>query len=260
MFAGRGQQSLVLTLTADFRKVRHILFGSGYGAKVNIFKWINYPLLWVESRILILFWFFSFSITFTEYPSNFFPKSKSEVADYPPPKSKLPTFPLSPNPKLQITPPEIQTSNFFPKSKFEVAEYPPPKSKLPTFSLSPNPKLQITPPPKSKLPTFSLSPNPKLQITPPKKSKLPTFPLSLNPKLQIPLPPRNPNFQLFPKSKSEVADYPPEIQTSNFSPKSKSEVADYPPPPKSKLPTFSLSPNPKLQITPPRNRNFQLFP
>ena len=41
MFAGRGQQSLVLTLTPDFRKVRHILFGSGYGAKVNIFKWIN---------------------------------------------------------------------------------------------------------------------------------------------------------------------------------------------------------------------------
>ena len=133
MFAGRGQQSLVLTLTADFRKVRHILFGSGYGAKVNIFKWINYPLLWVESRILILFWFFSFSITFTEYPpppeiqtSNFFPKSKSEVAEYPPP--------------------EIQTSNFFPKSKSEVAEYPPPKSKCPTFSLSPNPKLQNTPP------------------------------------------------------------------------------------------------------------------
>ena len=56
MFAGRGQQSLVVTLTPDFRKVRHILFGSGYGAKVNIFKWINYPLLWVESRILILFW------------------------------------------------------------------------------------------------------------------------------------------------------------------------------------------------------------
>ena len=56
MFAGRGQQSLVLTLTPDFRKVRHILFGSEYGAKVNIFKWINYPLLWVESRILILFW------------------------------------------------------------------------------------------------------------------------------------------------------------------------------------------------------------
>ena len=68
MFAGRGEESLVLTLTADFRKVRHILFGSGYGAKVNIFKWINYPLLWVESRILILFWFFSFTITFTEYP------------------------------------------------------------------------------------------------------------------------------------------------------------------------------------------------
>ena len=56
MFAGRGQQSLVVTLTPDFRKVRHILFGSEYGAKVNIFKWINYPLLWVESRILILFW------------------------------------------------------------------------------------------------------------------------------------------------------------------------------------------------------------
>ena len=160
MFAGRGQQSLVLTLTADFRKVRHILFGSGYGAKVNIFKWINYPLLWVESRILILFWFFSFSITFTEYPppiqiSNFFPKSKSEVAEYPPPKSKLPTFSLSPNPKLQNTPPEIQTSNFFPKSKSEVAEYPPPKSKLPTFSLSPNPKLQNTPP---RNPNFQLFP------------------------------------------------------------------------------------------------------
>ena len=136
MFAGRGQQSLVLTLTADFRKVRHILFGSGYGAKFNIFKWINYPLLWVESRILILFWFFSFSITFTEYP--------------PPPRiSKFPTFSLSPNSKLQITPPwKIQISNFFPKSKSEVADYPPPgKSKFPTFSLSPNLKLQITPPP-----------------------------------------------------------------------------------------------------------------
>ena len=101
MFAGRGQQSLVLTLTADFRKVRHILFGSGYGAKVNIFKWINYPLLWVESRILILFWFFSFSITFTEYPppeiqiSNFFPKSKSEVTEYPP-TPQNPNFQLFP--------------------------------------------------------------------------------------------------------------------------------------------------------------------
>ena len=139
MFAGRGQQSLVLTLTADFRKVRHILFGSGYGAKVNIFKWINYPLLWVESRIMILFCFFSFSITFTEYP--------------PPP-----TFSLRPNPKLQNTPPGIQTSNFFPKSKTEVAEYPPPplESKLPTFSLSPNLKLQNTPPPRN--PNFQLFP------------------------------------------------------------------------------------------------------
>ena len=53
MFAGRGQQSLVITLTPDFRKVRHILFGSEYGAKVNIFKWINYPLLWVESVVII---------------------------------------------------------------------------------------------------------------------------------------------------------------------------------------------------------------
>ena len=123
MFAGRGQQSLVLTLTADFRKVRHILFGSGYGAKVNIFKWINYPLLWVESRILILFWFFSFFITFTEYP--------------PPGKSKFPTFSLSPNPKLQITPPpEIQIYNFFPKSKSEVADYPP---------LLENPNFQLFP-------------------------------------------------------------------------------------------------------------------
>ena len=161
MFAGRGQQSLVLTLTADFRKVRHILFGSGYGAKVNIFKWINYPLLWVESRILILFWFFSFSITFTEYP--------------PPPKSKFPTFSLSPNPKLQNTPPEIQISNFFPKSKSEVAEYPPGKSKFPTFSLSPNPKLQNTPPG-----------NPNFQLFPKSKSKVAEY------------PPRNPNFQLFP--------------------------------------------------------------
>ena len=122
MFAGRGQQSLVLTLTADFRKVRHILFGSGYGAKVNIFKWINYPLLWVESRILILFWFFSFSITFTEYP--------------PPKHPNFQTFSLSPNPKLQITPPGI--------------------SKFPTFSLSPNPKLQITPPLEN--PNFQLFP------------------------------------------------------------------------------------------------------
>ena len=145
MFAGRGQQSLVLTLTADFRKVRHILFGSGYGAKVNIFKWINYPLLWVESRILILFWFFSFTITFTEYPP-------------PSGKSKFPTFSLSPNPKLQITPPlwKIQISNFFPKSKFEVADYPPLESKFVTFSLSPNPKLQITPPLEN--PNFQLFP------------------------------------------------------------------------------------------------------
>ena len=122
MFAGRGQQSLVLTLTADFRKVRHILFGSGYGAKVNIFKWINYPLLWVESRILILFWFFFFFHHIYRIPpppwkiqiSNFFPKSKSEVADYPPPgKSKFPTFSLSPNPKLQITqPPPPENPNF----------------------------------------------------------------------------------------------------------------------------------------------------
>ena len=141
MFAGRGQQSLVLTLTADFRKVRHILFGSGYGAKVNIFKWINYPLLWVESRILILFWFFSFSITFTEYPSPKHPNFQ--------------TFSLSPNPKLQNTPPEIQISNFFPKSKSEVAEYPPPgKFKFPTFSLSPNLKLQNTPPPEIQISNF----------------------------------------------------------------------------------------------------------
>ena len=167
MFAGRGQQSLVLTLTADFRKVRHILFGSGYGAKVNIFKWINYPLLWVESRILILFWFFSFSITFTEYPppreiqiSNFFPKSKSEVADYPPSgKSKFPTFSLSPNPKLQNTPPwEIQISNFFPKSKSEVADYPPSgKSKFPTFS--PKSKSEVADyPPLWKIQNFQLFP------------------------------------------------------------------------------------------------------
>ena len=54
------------------------------------------------------------------------------VAEYPPPpgKSKFPTFSLSPNPKLQITPPplwKIQVSNFFPKTKSEVADYPPPK-------------------------------------------------------------------------------------------------------------------------------------
>ena len=109
--------------------------------------------------------FFSFSITFTEYPPptskfpNFFPKSKSEVADYPPPGiSKFPTFSLSPNPRLQITPPwKIQISNFFPKSKSEVADYPPPgKSKFPTFSLSPNTKLQITPPLEN--PNFQLFP------------------------------------------------------------------------------------------------------
>ena len=173
MFAGRGQQSLVLTLTADFRKVRHILFGSGYGAKVNIFKWINYPLLWVESRILILFWFFSFTITFTEYPppsplwkiqiSNFFPKSKSEVADYPP-LWKIQISKFFPKSKFEVAdypPPlwKIQISKFFPKSKFEVADYPPPsgKSKFPNFSLSPNSKLQITPP---------LLENPNFQIFP----------------------------------------------------------------------------------------------
>ena len=37
------------------QKSKTFLFGSEYGAKVNIFKWMNYPLLWVESRILILF-------------------------------------------------------------------------------------------------------------------------------------------------------------------------------------------------------------
>ena len=143
MFAGRGQQSLVLTLTADFRKVRHILFGSGYGAKVNIFKWINYPLLWVESRILILFWCFSFSITFTEYPPptskfpNFFPKSKSEVADYPPLwKIKNSNFfPKSKSEVADYPPPKIQISNFFPKSKSEVADYPPPANQI--FQLFP---------------------------------------------------------------------------------------------------------------------------
>ena len=145
MFAGRGQQSLVLTLTPDFRKVRHILFGSGYGAKVNIFKWINYPLLWVESRILILFCFFFFFHHIYRIP---------------------------------LPPPEIQISNFFPNSKSKVTEYPPQKSKFPTFSLSPNPKLQNTPPPpqKSKFQTFSLSPNPKLQNTPPENPNFQLFP------------------------------------------------------------------------------------
>ena len=175
MFAGRGEQSLVLTLTADFRKVRHILFGSGYGAKVNIFKWINYPLALGRKQDLDII------LVFFLFPSH--------LQNTPPPlESKFLTFSLSPNPKLQITPPplwKIQISNFFPKSKFEVADYPPPpveKSKFPTFSLSPNSKLQITPPPTVE----------------------------------------NPNFQLFP-------------------PKSKFEVADYPPPHcgKSKFPTFS---------------------
>ena len=69
---------------------------------------------------------------FSKFP-NFFPKSKSEVADYPPhPKNpNFQIFFLSPNPKLQITPPT------------------PPHPKNPNFqifSLSPNPKLQITPP------------------------------------------------------------------------------------------------------------------
>ena len=149
MFAGRGEQSLVLTLTADFRKVRHILFGSGYGAKVNIFKWISYPLLWVESRILILFWFFSFTITFTEYPpplwkvqiSKFFPKSKFEVADYPPPTWKIQISKFFPKSKFAVAdypPPlwKVQISKFFPKSKFEVADYPPPLE---------NPNFQIFP-------------------------------------------------------------------------------------------------------------------
>ena len=164
MFAGRGEQSLVLTLTADFRKVRHILFGSGYGAKVNIFKWINYPLLWVESRILILFWFFSFSITFTEYP----PLSG---------KSKFPSFSLSPNPKLQNTPPSG-------------------KSKFPSFSLSPNPKLQNTPPWKIQISKFF----------PKSKSEVAEYPPLW--KIQI--------SKFFPKSKSEVAEYPPPLENPNF--------------------------------------------
>ena len=147
MFAGRGEESLVLTLTADFRKVRHILFGSGYGAKVNIFKWINYPLLWVESRILILFWFFLFPSHLQNTPppwkiqiSKFFPKSKFEVAEYPP---------------LW----KIQISKFFPKSKFEVAEYPPPLWKIQISKFFPKSKFEVTeypPPPEN--PNFQVFP------------------------------------------------------------------------------------------------------
>ena len=123
------------------------------------------------------------------------------VADYPPP-------PLW----------KIQISNFFPKSKFEVADYPPPgKSKFPTFSLSPNSKLQITPPSleNSYLGRSWYFVIFQLQITPPLfgKSKFPTFSLSRNPKLQI-----TPPLSLW------------KIQISNFFPKSKFEVADYPPP------------------------------
>ena len=51
------------------------------------------------------------------------------------------------------------------------------------------------------------------------------------------------------------------IQISNFFPKSKSEVADYPPQENPNFQLFPLSPNPKLQITPPQeNPNFKLFP
>ena len=144
MFAGRGQQSLVLTLKADFRKVRHILFGSGYGAKVNIFKWIIILCLGRKQDLDIILVFFFF------HP---------HLQNTPPPGIQISNFFLSPNPKLQITPPSG-------------------KSKLPTFSLSPNSKLQITPPLwKIKFPTFSLS----------SKFEVADYP-----------PLENPNFTLFP--------------------------------------------------------------
>ena len=69
--------------------------------------------------------------------SNFFPKSKFEVADYPPP---LP-------PPLENS--YLGRSWYFVIFQLQITPPPPlsGKSKFPTFSLSPNSKLQITPPP-----------------------------------------------------------------------------------------------------------------
>ena len=78
---------------------------------------------------------------------------------------------------------------------------------------------------------------------------------------RLPPHPKNPNFQLFPKSKSELTDYPPppsqKSKFPTFFPKSKSEVADYPPshPKNPNFQLFFLSPNPKLQITPPSQKS-----
>ena len=70
---------------------------------------------------------------------------------------------------------------------------------FPEYPPSKNPNFQFFPP----------SPNPKLQIPPQsQKSKFPIFfPKSKSEVAEY--PPHNPNFQLFPKSKSEVAEYPP---------------------------------------------------
>ena len=140
------------------------------------------------------------------------------VADYPPPPPPL----------------KIQISNFFPKTKSEVAEYPPP------------------PPPKNcqKSWHFDFS----VAEYPPPPTQISNF---------------------FPKS--EVAEYPPPpqkivrnlgtltFQLQNTPPPERQIVRNLgtltfqlqntppppPPPGKSKFPTFSQSPNPKLQITPP---------
>ena len=117
---------------------------------------------------------------------------------------------------------------------------PPGKSKFPTFSLRPNPKLQITPPPqkencqKSWHFDFSVAeyppPPPERQIV--RNLGTLTFQLQNTPpllwKIQIS------NF--FPKSKSEVADYPPpQFKFRHFLVLCDFSVAEYPHPPHQKI-------------------------
>ena len=88
---------------------------------------------------------------------------------------------------------------------------------------------------------------------------------------KTPLPPKIQISNFIPKSKSEVAEYPPKNENCQKSWHFDFSVAEYPPqkwklleilalwlfscriPPQSKFPTFFLSPNPKLQNTPPND-------
>ena len=139
MFAGTGQQSLVLTLTPDFRKVRHILFGSEYGAKFNIFKWIIIPNC--SGKLFCKVGFFLFPSPLQNTPPHTHTNTNFQL------------FSLSPNPKLQNTPPKYKFPTFFPKSKSKVTEYPPPQYKFPIFF--PKAKSEVTEyPPKIQISNF----------------------------------------------------------------------------------------------------------